>query len=242
MQQFIFSLFFAISLFFNHAYANNSEPKNKKPLILLLFGSSGSGQGVLAVKISKALSIPHISSADLVFAAINEDTDIGMKAKEYLNIKGSIPDQLFMDMLYERIHNSDCKEGFLLNTLPRTAEQAKNLNSALGKDYRIVAISIIVSDETVCQRLANRLICHNCGRVYHKLLSPPKKNLICDYCGNTLSQREDDTSESVKRRLLEYQTAEAPVLEFYKKENLLQEVSGDLTLEEVFDIIMQKVK
>ena len=237
-----FVILFAAMLVCHHVEAKNNSSKKTKPLVLLLFGPSGSGQGVLAVKVSKSLGIPGISSADLVLGAIHDETEAGLKAKEYLNTNGSIPDQLLLDMLYDRIVRSDCKSGFLLNTLPKTLQQAQDLQRKLSKNFRIEAISIQVSESTMCERLANRLICHNCGRVYHKVLSPPKKEMICDYCKLPLAQREDDTEETVKRKLIEYEQAEAPVLDFYKKEGLLQEVNGDLGLEEILDLIVKKVR
>ncbi len=213
----------------------------QKPCILLLLGPPGSGQGVLAVKIAKAFSLPHISSADLLHEVGEDDLEIKQKAREYLTRTGSIPDALISEMLFERVKRKDSK-GFLLDGLPRTVEQAQELQSKLSDKFHIIAISISVPDNVLIDRNSGRLICSNCGRVYHIQESPPSKADECDLCKSHLKQREDDTQEIVKTRLENYRKRTNPVLSFFQKEGELTEVSGTGPLEITFEEIRSKLK
>ena len=228
-----------ISLFFFASLAADTTGEQKKPLALLLFGPSGSGRGVLAVKVCNIRNMPHITTADLILDEINEGTELGAIVREHLNKSGSLSDELLMDLLLPRIKKADCSRGFLLNNLPKNIFQAEALKRMLGASHRIKALSIITDEEAIAHRISGRLVCQSCGRVYHKQLSPPKKAMICDHCGALLAQREDDSTMNIKRRLGEYSKTMEPVFAFYKKENQLEEIDGHLSFDKTFSLIIQ---
>ena len=209
----------------------------QKPLVVILFGPPRSGQGVLAVKAAQSLAIPHISAANLLYQQMSEGTEIGQQAREYINCRGSIPDCLILQMLYERIKQENNKPAFLLDHMPRTHEQAIELKKVLGDQYRFLVISIRVPDQTLLLKAEVRLICESCGRVYHMQFSPPEKPNTCDHCGATLIKREDDSPENVKRRLEDYRKSVEPILAFYRTEGALTEVNGNCPLENTLDEI-----
>lgn len=209
----------------------------QKPLVVILFGPPRSGQGVLAVKASQAFAIPHISAANLLYQQMNEGTENGELAREYINCRGSIPDSLLLQMLYERIKQESNTPAFLLDHMPRTHEQAVELKKVLGDQYRFLVISIKVPDEALLLKAEVRLICESCGRVYHKQFSPPEKPNSCDHCGDILIQREDDTPENVKKRLEDYRKSVEPILAFYRADGALVEVNGNCPLESTLDEI-----
>lgn len=165
-------------------------PPQTRPFVLLVLGPPGSGQGVLAVKVAKGFSVPHISSADLINGLRDEECEIKQKAREYLQRTGSIPDTIISDLLYKRMTNEDCVRGVLLDGLPRTIEQAKEFTQRLGNLYHFHAIYINVPDKVLLDRASGRLICQHCGRVYHTELSPPTIPLKCDHCSSSLSLKE----------------------------------------------------
>jgi adenylate kinase len=226
---------------YENSYASGNGEKNK-PLALVLFGPPGCAPGVLGIKISKAFTLPLVSTADLVHDHIKEETEIGQQARDCLSAKGSIPDSLILQMLYEHIKERESPAGFLLEGLPRTEEQAEELKKALDENYRHQAIYINISDETILSRAEGRYVCQRCGRVYHKELSPPDEAMICDHCGNTLTQREDDSPEYVKKRLEEWRKRMEPILNFYKQQGLLTEVNGNTELEATFIEIKRQIQ
>lgn len=234
-------LILAVVCTLHAAEAENEASKAQKPCILLLLGPPGSGQGVLAVKIAKALSLPLISSADLLHEVGEEDIEIKQKAREFLNRTGSIPDALISEMLFERVKRKD-SHGFLLDGLPRTVEQAEELQRKLSDKFQIVAVSISVPDNVLIDRNSGRLICSNCGRVYHIQDSPPTKPDECDLCKNHLKQRETDTQEIVKTRLENYRKRTNPVLTFFQQKGELTEVNGTGPLEITFEEIRIKLQ
>ncbi len=215
---------------------------HQKPLILILLGPPRSGEGVLAIKTSQVFSIPYISAANLLHAQMNEGTEIGQQAREYINCRGVIPDSFIMKMLYDRMKFENKSRAVLLDHMPRTTEQAIELKKNLGDQYRFLVISIQVPDETLLLKAEVRLICQCCGRVYHKQFSPPEKANACDQCGATLTQREDDSPENVKKRLEDYRKSVEPILAFYRAEGTLTEVNGDCPLETTFEEIKQLFK
>ena len=170
---------------------------------IIMLGAPGAGKGTQAKRIAKKYNIPHISTGDIFRANIKEGTELGKRAKEYMDKGELVPDDITIGMLLDRIHKADCKDGFVLDGFPRTIPQAKSLTEALSKlnesiDY---AINIDVPDESIITRMGGRRACLSCGSTYHIKYSAPKKENICDNCGSELVIRDDDKPETVKKRL-----------------------------------------
>lgn len=207
---------------------------------IIMLGAPGAGKGTQAKRIAKKYNIPHISTGDIFRANIKEGTELGKKAKEYMDKGELVPDDITIGMLLDRIHKSDCKDGFVLDGFPRTIPQAKSLTEALSKlnesiDY---AINIDVPDESIITRMSGRRACLSCGSTYHIKYSAPKKENICDNCGSELVIRDDDKPETVKKRLDVYHKQTQPLIDYYDSEKILASVDGTKDMEEVFlDII-----
>lgn len=216
-----------------------SVDESSKPVVILLLGPPGSGCGSLAVKISKTFSIPQLSAASLLQQHIQEETETGQKVRECLNTRGYIPDTLVLQMLHEDLKRDCNMNGFLLADIPRTLEQAQELKKTLSDHYRLLALSIQISDETILLREEGRLVCQDCGRVYHKFFSPPELAMTCDHCKKGLIQRDDDTPENVRKKLTEYRTNTNPVLAFYSSEGNLREINGNGSFDETFEAIKE---
>ena len=207
---------------------------------IIMLGAPGAGKGTQAKRIAKKYNIPHISTGDIFRANIKEGTELGKKAKEYMDKGELVPDDITIGMLLDRIHKADCKDGFVLDGFPRTIPQAKSLTEALSKlnesiDY---AINIDVPDESIITRMGGRRACLSCGSTYHIKYSAPKKENICDNCGSELVIRDDDKPETVKKRLEIYHDQTQPLIDYYDSEKILASVDGTKDMEEVFlDII-----
>ena len=191
--------------------------------------------GMLAEK----YGIPHISTGDIFRANIKENTELGQKAKTYMDKGLLVPDELTVDLVMDRISQPDCKEGYILDGFPRTIPQAEALTEALAKigekmDY---AINVEVPDENIIDRMSGRRACVACGGTYHIKYNPTKKEGICDACGGELILRDDDKPETVKQRLEVYHTQTQPLIDYYTKEGILKEVDGTQDLQKVFDDI-----
>jgi adenylate kinases len=205
-----------------------------------MLGAPGAGKGTQAKKVAKKYNIPHISTGDIFRANIKEGTELGKRAKEYMDKGELVPDDITIGMLLDRIHKADCKNGFVLDGFPRTIPQAKSLSEALSKlnekiDY---AINIDVPDDSIITRMSGRRACLSCGSTYHIKYSAPKKENICDNCGSELVIRDDDKPETVKKRLDVYHKQTQPLIDYYDNENILANVDGTKDMEEVFlDIV-----
>jgi hypothetical protein len=205
-----------------------------------MLGAPGAGKGTQAKKVAKKYNIPHISTGDIFRANIKEGTELGKRAKEYMDKGELVPDDITIGMLLDRIHKADCKDGFVLDGFPRTIPQAKSLSEALSKlnekiDY---AINIDVPDDSIITRMSGRRACLSCGSTYHIKYSAPKKENICDNCGSELVIRDDDKPETVKKRLDVYHKQTQPLIDYYDNENILANVDGTKDMEEVFlDIV-----
>ena len=208
---------------------------------IIMLGAPGAGKGTQAKKIAEKYSIPHISTGDIFRANIKNGTELGMKAKSFMDAGGLVPDEITIGMLLDRIHEEDCKNGYVLDGFPRTIPQAESLAKALGDmgeaiDY---AINVDVPDENIINRMSGRRACLSCGATYHIVYNPPKKEGICDVCGQQLVLRDDDKPETVKKRLDVYHDQTQPLIEYYKKAGVLAEVDGTLDMEEVFQAIVR---
>ena len=183
--------------------------------VLILLGAPGAGKGTQAVRLADALSLPHVSTGDLFRENLSQGTPLGEKAKGYMDSGALVPDELVVDMLFDRVGRDDCGGGYLLDGFPRTVAQAEALGSRLGADDRVRVIDIEVPDSAIVERITGRLSCGGCGAVFHKTFNPPAAEGSCDRCGGALSQRADDSAEVVEKRLgqvLMSRFARAPAL------------------------------
>lgn len=196
---------------------------------ILFMGPPGAGKGTQAAVVVKELGIPHISTGDAFRLAIKQGTPIGLKAKSYTEQGLLVPDDVTIGIVEERLQQSDCEKGFLLDGFPRTLSQAEALGeilSRLGTSLDHV-INLNVDRGLLMARLTGRRICSTCGTSYHLIFNPPKQDGICDIDGGELYQRPDDNEESVGKRLDEYDNKTAPSLAFYDDKGLLRQVNGE---------------
>ncbi|MGG1877917.1 adenylate kinase [Paenibacillus campinasensis] len=202
---------------------------------ILFMGPPGAGKGTQAEHIVNEFGIPHISTGDAFRLAIKQGTPVGIKAKEYIDQGLLVPDDVTIGIVEERLQQSDCEKGFLLDGFPRTLSQAEALDEILarlntGLDH---VINLKVDRDKLMARLTGRRICKQCGSTYHVIFNPPKQEGICDKCGGELYQRSDDNEESVGIRLDEYINKTAPLLTFYENKGLLRQIDGDQEIDAV---------
>lgn len=208
---------------------------------LVLMGLPGAGKGTQAEKIIDKYAIPHISTGDMFRAAIKEETELGLKAKSFMDKGELVPDEVTIGIVRERLSKDDCKNGFLLDGFPRTVAQAEaleNILSSLGKRLDYV-INIEVDREILTERLTGRRICEHCGATYHLVFNPPKTEGVCDKCGGPLYQRADDNAETVGNRLDVNIKQTRPLLDFYEEKGYLRNVNGQQDIHQVFADIDQ---
>ena len=208
---------------------------------IIMLGAPGAGKGTQAKMIAAKYGIPHISTGDIFRANIKNGTELGKKAKEYMDQGLLVPDELTCDLVVDRIGQDDCKNGFVLDGFPRTIPQAEALTDALNKlgekmDY---AIDVDVPDENIVKRMSGRRACLDCGATYHVVSIPPKKEGICDACGSKLVLRDDDKPETVQKRLDVYHEQTQPLIDYYKKAGILKSVDGTQPMEDVFAEIVK---
>ncbi|RLI88670.1 MAG: adenylate kinase [Archaeoglobales archaeon] len=214
---------------------------------LILLGPPGSGKGTQAKFIVEKYGIPQISTGDMLREAVAKGTELGKKAKEYMDKGQLVPDEVVIGIVKERLKQPDCEKGFILDGFPRTLPQAEALDKMLeelGKKIDGV-INIHVPEEEVVKRIVNRRSCRNCGAVYHLIYNPPKEEGKCDKCGGELYQRDDDKEETVRNRYKVYRDQTEPLIDYYQKKGLLYNVDGTKTIEEVskeVEAILEKIK
>ena len=206
---------------------------------IIMLGAPGAGKGTQAKRIAEKYHIPHISTGDIFRANIKEGTELGKKAKNYMDQGLLVPDELVVDLVADRIQKDDCKDGFILDGFPRTIPQAESLDEALAKmgeamDY---AIDVDVPDEDIVTRMGGRRACVGCGATYHVQFNPTKQDGICDSCGERLILRDDDKPETVQKRLDVYHEQTQPLIEYYSKAGILKTVDGTLEMDAVFAAI-----
>ena len=199
----------------------------------ILLGPPGAGKGTHAKIVSDSYQVPHISTGDLLRSQIQEGTPLGKRAKTFIDKGQLVPDELVVEMVRERLQRPDAQKGFILDGFPRTVEQAKALDEMLAK--RKTPINLVLefdtSERVIITRLSGRRTCTKCGVNYHIRNIPPRREGICDVCGQPLVQRKDDELETIQKRLKVYREQTAPLIEFYQKRNLLRVVNGDLEIE-----------
>ena len=206
----------------------------------VLLGPPGAGKGTQAVKIVEKYNVPHISTGDIFRENIKNGTELGKKAKAYMDKGELVPDDLVIDLATSRLLADDCKNGFLLDGFPRTIPQAECLTTALDKlgqkmDY---AINVDVPDENIVHRMGGRRACVGCGATYHVVYNAPKAEDICDTCGEHLVLRDDDKPETVQKRLNVYHEQTQPLIDYYTTQGVLKTVDGTRDLNEVFQEIV----
>ena len=208
---------------------------------IIMLGAPGAGKGTQAKMIAEKCGIPHISTGDIFRANIKNGTELGAKAKEYMDKGLLVTDELVCDLVVDRIQQADCEKGYILDGFPRTIPQAEALENALNAieqklDY---AIDIDVPDENIINRMSGRRACVGCGATYHVVFNPTKVEGKCDVCGESLILRDDDKPETVKKRLDVYHTQTQPLIDFYTERKVLVEVDGTQSMDKVFDDIMK---
>ncbi len=207
---------------------------------LIFLGPPGVGKGTQAQMLAKRYSIPHISTGDMFRAAIKEQTPLGKKADAILKAGKLVEDSITLDLVKERLEKTDCKGGFLFDGFPRTIAQAEVFNHMLKemKKELNAVISLVVDERELINRLSERRSCQRCSAVYHIKTNPPRKKEVCDKCGEKLIQRDDDKPETIHKRMETYKKLTEPLIAYYRKRKLLEEVNGDQKIEKVFaDII-----
>ena len=207
---------------------------------IIMLGAPGAGKGTQAKQIAEKYSVPHISTGDIFRANIKEGTELGKKAKTFMDQGLLVPDELVVELVADRIVKDDCKNGFVLDGFPRTIPQAEALDEALAKmdqkmDY---AIDVDVPDENIVNRMGGRRACLNCGATYHIVTIPTKVEGICDKCGSPVVLRDDDQPETVQKRLSVYHEQTQPLIDYYKNQGILKSVDGTQPMDAVFaDIV-----
>ena len=207
---------------------------------LIMLGAPGAGKGTQAKKIAEKYGIPHISTGDIFRANIKNGTELGNKAKSYMEQGLLVPDELTCDLVVDRIQQEDCSNGYVLDGFPRTIPQAEALKAALEKlgttiDY---AINVEVPDENIVTRMGGRRACLACGSTYHIVYNAPKVEDVCDVCGAKLVLRDDDKPETVQKRLNVYHEQTQPLIDYYEKAGILKNVDGTVDMKDVFQAIV----
>lgn len=202
---------------------------------IVFLGPPGAGKGTQAKILVEKYGIPQISTGDMLREHVAKGTELGIKAKEYMDKGQLVPDEIILGMVKERLSQPDAQKGFILDGFPRTVAQAEALDNILEEMGRKldVTLALVVPDEELVIRLTGRRTCKNCGMMYHIKFKPPKEEGKCDVCGGELYQRPDDNEETVRNRLKVYHESTAPLIEYYRKKGLLVEIDGSKSIEEI---------
>ena len=210
-------------------------------MTLILMGPPGAGKGTQAELIKASYPVTHISTGDMFRDAVQEGTELGLKAKSYMDKGQLVPDEVTIGIVEERLAQPDCKEGFLLDGFPRTTAQAEALDEVMSKQQRRIeaAINISVPEEVLIQRTTGRVSCTRCKSVYHVVFNPPQQSGICDKCGGELIQRSDDEEETARKRLQVYQQQTSPLLDYYEEHGILHNIDGNRDAMQVFADIQE---
>ncbi len=207
---------------------------------IIMLGAPGAGKGTQAKQIAAKYEIPHISTGDIFRANIKNGTELGKKAKAYMDQGALVPDELTCDLVMDRIAQPDCEKGFVLDGFPRTIPQAEALTNALNEigQSMDVAVDVDVPDENIVNRMSGRRACLSCGATYHVVYNPTKTEGVCDTCGNPTVLRDDDKPETVQKRLSVYHDQTQPLIDYYKNMNILKSVDGTQPMDKVFTDIV----
>ncbi|MGN0318480.1 MAG: adenylate kinase [Lachnospira sp.] len=207
---------------------------------IIMLGAPGAGKGTQAKRIAAEYKIPHISTGDIFRANIKNNTELGQKAKTYMDKGELVPDELVVDLIMDRFKEADCANGYVLDGFPRTIPQAEALDKALKANGESVdfAVNVEVPDDNIINRMSGRRACVGCGATYHIQFNPTKVEGVCDTCGEKLILRDDDKPETVKNRLSVYHEQTQPLIDYYSSKGVLAEVDGTLSMDEVFAAIV----
>lgn len=202
---------------------------------LVLLGAPGAGKGTQAVRIARLLNVPHISTGEIFRENIKSKTPIGIKADEYIKYGRLVPDSVTDEMVRNRLNEKDCEAGFVLDGFPRTITQANFLDDYLAKKniHLNAVIELVTDNKTIIERISGRRVCTNCGENYHIKNKKPKIDGICDICSTALTQRPDDTIETISERLEVYEKETRPLINHYENCNLLIKINGNDDLEDI---------
>ena len=208
---------------------------------IIMLGAPGAGKGTQAKMIAAKYGVPHISTGDIFRANIKNGTELGAKAKEYMDKGLLVPDELVVDLVIDRFKADDCAKGYILDGFPRTIPQAEALDKALAEfgDKIDYAIDVNVPDENIVKRMGGRRACVGCGATYHLVYAPTKTEGICDVCGKELILRDDDKPETVQKRLNVYHEQTQPLIDYYTKAGILKTVDGTVDINDVFAAIVE---
>ncbi len=206
---------------------------------LILLGGPGAGKGTQAKKLIDKYHIPQISTGDILRAAVKEGTELGRKAKEFMDAGKLVPDEVVIGIVEERLKQPDARQGFILDGFPRTVPQAQALDGALAKMGAKIdhVVSVDVEEEALVTRLTGRRTCKNCGQMYHISFTPSQKEGVCDKCGGELYQRDDDNEATVRSRLATYNQATKPLIDYYTAKGLVRPIAGVGSIEDIFNKI-----
>jgi len=195
---------------------------------LILLGPPGAGKGTQAKMLTERFSIPQISTGDILRAAVKDGTPMGLKAKQYMDAGGLVPDEVVVGIVRDRLQEADCINGFILDGFPRTVAQADALQTSLEEMDKALdrVISLDVDAEALVERLTGRRTCKECGRGYHVKFDPPRQVALCDACGGSLFQRDDDQEETIRKRLQVYADQTSPLISYYRDADVLMELDG----------------
>ena len=204
---------------------------------IVMLGAPGAGKGTQALRIAEQYGVPHISSGDIFRKNLKEVTELGLRAKAYMDEGLLVPDELTTDLVISRLREEDCKDGYVLDGFPRTLPQARALSEKLKSEGARIdfALDIEVSDEEIVSRVSGRRICPKCGAGFHTLYNKPQIDGICDICGAELKMRDDDRPETVLKRLEVYHAETEPLIAYYKEEGILRTVDGSQSIDKVFE-------
>ncbi len=208
---------------------------------IIMLGAPGAGKGTQAKMIAAKYEIPHISTGDIFRSNIKNGTELGKKAKEYMDQGLLVPDELTVDLVTDRLAQDDCGRGYILDGFPRTIPQAEALTAALAKrgEKMDFAVNVDVPDASIVSRMSGRRACTGCGATYHVVHNPSKKGDLCEVCGEPLVLRDDDKPETVQKRLTVYHEQTQPLIEYYGAQGILRTVDGTQPMDDVFAAIIK---
>lgn len=230
MKSFVLLVLFALMCV--PLQASSGKKNMEHQTVLILLGAPGAGKGTQAVRMSEQYGIPQIATGDLFRENLRLNTLIGQKAKSYMDKGQLVPDELVLDMLFERISKEDCKKGYILDGFPRTIPQAEAFDKRIAQTHaHVIVISLEVPDSIILERLTGRIVCENCSAPYHKTANPSKQPGICDRCGGKLIHRQDDSEEVVRNRLKVFHDQTEPVKQHYQNKNCLVLIDGSVSKE-----------
>ena len=208
---------------------------------IIMVGAPGAGKGTQAKRIAEKYDIPHVSTGDIFRANLKEGTELGLKAKVFMDQGALVPDEITIGMLMDRIHQDDCKKGYVLDGFPRNIPQAEALTKALEAEGESIdaVVDVNVPDENIMERMSGRRTCRKCGEGFHTKYKPSMVDGVCDVCGGELYTRDDDLPETVKKRLVVYHDQTQPLIDYYSKQQILKSVDGTQRMDKVFADIVE---